>query len=282
MDQAVVDYIEAIPAQDRALFDRVHRLILDACPDAVVRLSYGMPTYKLGKYRLHVGSWKHGASIYGWKGRGDGGFTPAIPSFRQLRTGSPQADGDRAGSYRCDRPSNSTDAVCATSRTRSGRSPRPLITDAWAAERYTAPTCGTAGDPRQTFAAHRRHAAGCAAHSMPGPLAHIATPLSGYTKTIWAVRSLRAPLCALPTPQRPNHGAHRRMRTLRRRRPDPDSGQRSQHHVARYRRVVSVQFPPRTPVIMLQPALLGWGVRSRGAKCAGHGRGGHVPHVWAI
>jgi uncharacterized protein YdhG (YjbR/CyaY superfamily) len=30
-------------------------------------LSYRMPTYKVGKRRLHVGEWKHGISVYGWQ-----------------------------------------------------------------------------------------------------------------------------------------------------------------------------------------------------------------------
>jgi uncharacterized protein YdhG (YjbR/CyaY superfamily) len=82
MDQAVADYIESVPAQHRALFDRVHRLILDAYPDAVVSMSYGMPTYTRDKRRLHVGSWRHGVSIYGWKAHGDGGFTERHPELR--------------------------------------------------------------------------------------------------------------------------------------------------------------------------------------------------------
>lgn len=48
MNPAVVKYVNAIPAEHRALFDRIHRLILDACPDANVVLSYKMPTYQAG------------------------------------------------------------------------------------------------------------------------------------------------------------------------------------------------------------------------------------------
>jgi hypothetical protein len=47
MDDPVADYIEAIDPEHRPLFDRLHRLILEVCPDAAVVLSYKMPTYKL-------------------------------------------------------------------------------------------------------------------------------------------------------------------------------------------------------------------------------------------
>lgn len=30
-------------------------------------LSYKMPTYMVGRNSLHVGVWKHGLSLYGWK-----------------------------------------------------------------------------------------------------------------------------------------------------------------------------------------------------------------------
>jgi uncharacterized protein YdhG (YjbR/CyaY superfamily) len=75
MDEAVRAYIENIPAENRPLFDRLHRLILAAHPAAEVTLSYKMPAYQAGKRRIHVGAWKHGISIYGWGADRDGGFT---------------------------------------------------------------------------------------------------------------------------------------------------------------------------------------------------------------
>jgi uncharacterized protein YdhG (YjbR/CyaY superfamily) len=79
----VQEYIEAIPARQRALFDRVHRLVLEARPDAEVLLSYGMPTFRVGKRRLHVGVWKHGVSLYGWR---DEGFLDRHPGTRASRS----------------------------------------------------------------------------------------------------------------------------------------------------------------------------------------------------
>lgn len=75
-------YVEAIPPEHRALFDRVHRLILEARPDAEVLLCYGMPTFQVGRRRLHVGVWKHGISLYGWR---DEGFLARHPHMKAAR-----------------------------------------------------------------------------------------------------------------------------------------------------------------------------------------------------
>ncbi|MGH2849868.1 MAG: iron chaperone [Solirubrobacteraceae bacterium] len=95
MDQEVVDYIATIPPEHRALFDRVHGLILEACPGVEVALSYKMPTYRAGTRRLHMAAWKHGVSIYGWKAQGDGGFTGRHPELR-ASTGTIRLRTDRA------------------------------------------------------------------------------------------------------------------------------------------------------------------------------------------
>ena len=94
MGDPLKDYIDAIPSEHRSLFERVHRLILEACPDVDLVLAYKMPTYKKGDRRLHVGVWKHGVSIYGWKAHGDGGFTDRHPELR-TSTGTIQLRSDR-------------------------------------------------------------------------------------------------------------------------------------------------------------------------------------------
>lgn len=81
-DQAVQDYIDAITPEHRPLFDRLHRLILEAAPGATVVLSYQIPTYQAGARRLHVGAWKHGVSLYGWQQGGDAGFTSRHPELK--------------------------------------------------------------------------------------------------------------------------------------------------------------------------------------------------------
>lgn len=95
MDQAVAAYLTAIPPEYRRLFDRIHRLVLEGCPDATVGLSYNIPTYKVGSHRLHVGVWKHGLSIYGWKRQGDAGFTGRHPDL-QTSTGTIRSRPDDA------------------------------------------------------------------------------------------------------------------------------------------------------------------------------------------
>jgi uncharacterized protein YdhG (YjbR/CyaY superfamily) len=82
MDDAVRNYIDAIAPERRPLFDRLHRLVLEAHPDAALVLSYQMPTYRVGRRRLFVGVWKHGVSIYGWGHGGDGGFTARHPELK--------------------------------------------------------------------------------------------------------------------------------------------------------------------------------------------------------
>ena len=92
MDEAVQSYIDGIDPAHRPLFDRIHRLILAAHPDAAVVLSYQIPTYKVGRRRLYVGAWQHGISIYGWRQGRDGGFDR--PSSRAA---------DQQGDHRCAR-----------------------------------------------------------------------------------------------------------------------------------------------------------------------------------
>jgi uncharacterized protein YdhG (YjbR/CyaY superfamily) len=82
MDDAVQDYIDAIAPEHRPLFDRLHRLVLEAHPDAEVGLSYQIPTYKVGRRRLFVGVWKHGVSIYGWDHGRDSGFMARHPELK--------------------------------------------------------------------------------------------------------------------------------------------------------------------------------------------------------
>ena len=85
MDAVVQDYIEAIAPEHRPLFDRLHRLILEAVPDADVVISYDIPTYKVGGRRLFLAAWKHGVSIYGWGEDRDGGFIAGHPELKSGR-----------------------------------------------------------------------------------------------------------------------------------------------------------------------------------------------------
>ncbi|SEO18470.1 iron chaperone [Actinacidiphila rubida] len=86
MDPEVRTYIDGIAPEHRPLFDRVHRLILGAYPEAEVVLSYGMPTYRVGTRKLHVGVWQHGVSFYGWDKERAAGFTARHPEFLSGRS----------------------------------------------------------------------------------------------------------------------------------------------------------------------------------------------------
>jgi uncharacterized protein YdhG (YjbR/CyaY superfamily) len=81
MDDAVAGYLAAIAPEHRPLFDRVHALILTAQPDAALSMSYGMPTYTVGKRRFHLGVWRHGLSLYGVGTDRDGGFSARHPEL---------------------------------------------------------------------------------------------------------------------------------------------------------------------------------------------------------
>lgn len=79
-DEAVRRYRDEIEGEHRPVFDRLHRLVMATCPDAEVTLSYGMPVYRIGRRRLHIGAWKHGISLYGSPDR-DGGFRARHPGL---------------------------------------------------------------------------------------------------------------------------------------------------------------------------------------------------------
>jgi uncharacterized protein YdhG (YjbR/CyaY superfamily) len=64
MDSAVQRYIDAIPDGHRQLFDRLQSLILELYPHAEVRISYQIPTYKVGRRRVYLGLWKNGVSLH--------------------------------------------------------------------------------------------------------------------------------------------------------------------------------------------------------------------------
>jgi len=81
MDKSVQAYIDAIAPENRPLFERLHGLILSVQPQASVVLSYGIPTYKFGRKKLHLGAWKHGISLYGWQRGGDAGFVERHPTL---------------------------------------------------------------------------------------------------------------------------------------------------------------------------------------------------------
>jgi uncharacterized protein YdhG (YjbR/CyaY superfamily) len=82
-NDAVRRYRGEMDSEHQPVFDRLHQLVAATCPDAEVVLSYGMPTYRIGRRRLSIGAWKHGLSLYVSPNR-DGGFSARHP---ELATG---------------------------------------------------------------------------------------------------------------------------------------------------------------------------------------------------
>jgi uncharacterized protein YdhG (YjbR/CyaY superfamily) len=64
MGSAVQSYVAAIPETHRPLFDRLQALILGLYPHAETSISYGIPTYKVGRRRVYLGLWKDGVSLH--------------------------------------------------------------------------------------------------------------------------------------------------------------------------------------------------------------------------
>ena len=85
MDKSVRDYIAAIAPDQRPLFDRLHRLVLEANPKIVITFAYKMPTYEVGRRRLHIAAWKHWVSIYGVGEDRDAGFTARHPELKTVK-----------------------------------------------------------------------------------------------------------------------------------------------------------------------------------------------------
>ena len=64
MNEEVQRFIDAIPHDRRALFDRIRALIESMYPEAEVKLSYGVPTFKMKSGWVALGYWKSGVSLY--------------------------------------------------------------------------------------------------------------------------------------------------------------------------------------------------------------------------
>jgi hypothetical protein len=95
-DEAVRRYLDEMDSEYRPVFDRLHRLMVATCPDAELVLSYGMPTFRIGRRRLNVGAWHHGLSLYVSPNR-DGGFSARHPELASGRGTLKLRPADAAG-----------------------------------------------------------------------------------------------------------------------------------------------------------------------------------------
>jgi uncharacterized protein YdhG (YjbR/CyaY superfamily) len=65
MPETIDDYIDAFPADVRAILGKVRRRIANAVPTAGETISYGIPTFTLGgRYLVYFAGWKHHISVY--------------------------------------------------------------------------------------------------------------------------------------------------------------------------------------------------------------------------
>jgi uncharacterized protein YdhG (YjbR/CyaY superfamily) len=77
MNQIAQDYInKSDDSAQKALFERLHNLIMKLYPLAENNLSYGLLKYFIGKQRIWLGYWKQGVSLYT-------GCPELITAFRQ-------------------------------------------------------------------------------------------------------------------------------------------------------------------------------------------------------
>jgi uncharacterized protein YdhG (YjbR/CyaY superfamily) len=58
-------YIAAQPPETQTRLRELRAIIREAVPGATELISYGMPTYKLGRARVHFGAAKGHCSLYG-------------------------------------------------------------------------------------------------------------------------------------------------------------------------------------------------------------------------
>ncbi len=64
MDEEVQRFIDSVPYDRRPLFGRLRTMIERLFPDASVKLSYGVPTYKIESGWVALGYWRGGVSLY--------------------------------------------------------------------------------------------------------------------------------------------------------------------------------------------------------------------------
>jgi uncharacterized protein YdhG (YjbR/CyaY superfamily) len=64
MNEEVQRFYDAIPEDRRPLFDRIRAIIETMYREAEVKLSYGVPTFKVKSGWVALGYWKNGVSLY--------------------------------------------------------------------------------------------------------------------------------------------------------------------------------------------------------------------------
>lgn len=83
--QNVDEYIASFPSETQEVLQKVRQIITDVIPDATERISYGIPTYTLGKNVVHFGGYSAHLGFYPG--------SEAIAAFKDRLTGYDTAKG---------------------------------------------------------------------------------------------------------------------------------------------------------------------------------------------
>jgi uncharacterized protein YdhG (YjbR/CyaY superfamily) len=79
---SVDDYLDALPAEQREITERLRRTVLGALPDAGETISYNMPAVTVdGRVLVYYAAWKKFVSLYPAP-RGDDDFERAVAPYR--------------------------------------------------------------------------------------------------------------------------------------------------------------------------------------------------------
>lgn len=84
MSIEVQTYIDAVEDERRSLLLNFQAIILRLCPEAAIKISYQIPSYKVPTGWVFLGYWKQGVSIYT-------GYSQGLADFRakhpRIKTG---------------------------------------------------------------------------------------------------------------------------------------------------------------------------------------------------
>jgi uncharacterized protein YdhG (YjbR/CyaY superfamily) len=85
-DAAVDAYLDALPAEQRALLQGVRARIAALVPAATETMSYGMPSFKLdGRFLVSYAGWKKHCSLYPLTDSFLASHAPAIEAFERTK-----------------------------------------------------------------------------------------------------------------------------------------------------------------------------------------------------
>ena len=85
MNRKVAKYYTTGSAEQKKLFARLEKMILELYPRAAVGIAYGVPTYGTKPARVGLGYWKEGVSFYPYSGSALGEFRKANPTIKTTK-----------------------------------------------------------------------------------------------------------------------------------------------------------------------------------------------------